>query len=191
MASMHHKHGMVNTSLIQTLCCYLPRDRFKGTTITQSFRRSGSLCFCMFLWFWLSYFRVWPHFKYTPPCVSSRAEAQFRKEKQAVLQLTLIVMSFLFGYIPFTGKQSIDPLRKSWQQMSSPHFLQLTNSGQCRNTKTHEKTGKSTTISDSPNIFSSVYLNAWTQCSTTSAPPKWGHTRDYSLERYVVKVNPG
>lgn len=34
---------------------------------------------------------------------ASRREKDRRKERQAFLQLALIVCSFLFGYIPFTG----------------------------------------------------------------------------------------
>lgn len=38
--------------------------------------------------------------------VGTRTKRQIMKEKQAVLQLTLIVISFVVGYGPYTGKQN-------------------------------------------------------------------------------------
>ena len=40
-------------------------------------------------------------------CMGTPAERRWRKNKQAILQLLLIVGSFLFGYIPLTGKCNV------------------------------------------------------------------------------------
>jgi len=61
----------------------------------------GVLVFCLLVAFTVKYRSR------TIKLPTSQQQARLKKEKQAVVQLLLIIASFLIGYIPFIGKCSL------------------------------------------------------------------------------------
>lgn len=79
-------------------------DRFESYVLFQQTAFSLFLFIPLMLIVIISILTCLQVYATTHSSVAKRDERQKRKEKQAILQLTLIVISFLFAYIPFVSK---------------------------------------------------------------------------------------